>query len=404
VTRDPFRRPPMVDIPAEKRESWWTRASRRLAEARLWYAAAEQSAREQGWPDADVEEIAWYRGRAERKRERFVHDNPAPSAAPVPETPMPAPTRSPSSGYVPVSTSDPELARIQKAQNQAVNLARTAVTDQERQAAARATEEADALRDEALERARRALERHRQQAAATQPPEPPVGTVLETSDAYDTYQIERTDDGWHVRYREDEDPSGEGRRLTPGFGGRGVAWPAAWSAWGPPSGAEPFRPVSADSPLLPAHPEEDGDGPSDADVSPDASDGRFEDGGGLPPAAEPHVPPRRRPPRTPHPESPATTGSTGSTTGGTGMAGIEEAREGIMTMHRSAEQGLAELEQAHSSLEDAQNGLRQGTEGSNQAEADQAHAQLADAMSKIDEARQQVAQALQEFEGVATRL
>jgi hypothetical protein len=26
-----------------------------------WYAAAEQSAREQGWPDADVEEIAWYR-------------------------------------------------------------------------------------------------------------------------------------------------------------------------------------------------------------------------------------------------------------------------------------------------------------------------------------------------------
>jgi uncharacterized coiled-coil DUF342 family protein len=86
------------------------------------------------------------------------------------------------------------------------------------------------------------------------------------------------------------------------------------------------------------------------------------------------------------------------------MPNIEEAREAIMTAHRSADQGLAELQQAHSSLEDAQNGLKQGTEGSNQAEADQAHAQLADAMNKIDEARQQVAQALQEFEGVAQRL
>jgi prefoldin subunit 5 len=86
------------------------------------------------------------------------------------------------------------------------------------------------------------------------------------------------------------------------------------------------------------------------------------------------------------------------------MPNIEEARAGIMSANRSAEQGLAELAQAHSSLEDAQNGLRHGTEGSNQPEADQAHAQLTDAMNKIDEARQQVASALQEFEGVAQRL
>ena len=86
------------------------------------------------------------------------------------------------------------------------------------------------------------------------------------------------------------------------------------------------------------------------------------------------------------------------------MPNIEEARAGIMSAHQSAQQGLAELAQAHSSLEDAQNGLRHGTEGSNQPEADQAHAQLADAMNKIDEARQQVASALEEFEGVAQRL
>lgn len=92
-----------------------------------------------------------------------------------------------------------------------------------------------------------------------------------------------------------------------------------------------------------------------------------------------------------------------TTPSGAGM-NIEGAREAIMTAHRSAEQGVAELAQAHSSLEDAQNGLRQATEGSNQAEADQAHAQLADAMNKIDEARQQVAMALQEFEAVGQRL
>jgi hypothetical protein len=55
-------------------------------------------------------------------------------------------------------------------------------------------------------------------------------------------------------------------------------------------------------------------------------------------------------------------------------------------------------------LEEVQNGLRHATEGSNQSEADQANAQLAEAMSKIDEAKQQAAQALGEFEGVATRL
>jgi prefoldin subunit 5 len=86
------------------------------------------------------------------------------------------------------------------------------------------------------------------------------------------------------------------------------------------------------------------------------------------------------------------------------MPNIDEARAGIMSAHQSAQQGLAELSQAHRSLEDAQNGLRHGTEGSNQPEADQANAQLAEAITKVEEARQQVASALQEFEGVAQRL
>lgn len=120
----------------------------------------------------------------------------------------------------------------------------------------------------------------------------------------------------------------------------------------------------------------------------------------LPPAADPY-----RAPRTPHPapDECADTPTTPSP-GGSGMPNIDEARANIMTAHRSAEQGLDELAQAHSSLQDAQNGLRHGTEGSNQPEADQAHAQLADAINKIDEVRQQVAAALQEFEGVAQRL
>jgi len=86
------------------------------------------------------------------------------------------------------------------------------------------------------------------------------------------------------------------------------------------------------------------------------------------------------------------------------MPNIEEARAGVMGAKSTGESALAELAQAHSSLEDTQNALRNATEGSNQPEADQAHGLLAEAMNKIDEARQQVASALAEFEGVATRL
>ena len=86
------------------------------------------------------------------------------------------------------------------------------------------------------------------------------------------------------------------------------------------------------------------------------------------------------------------------------MPNIEEARAGIMSAHQSAQQGLAELAQAHSSLEDAQNGLRHGTEGSNQPEADQAHAQLAEATCDRASSILFIASALQEFEGGAQRL
>ncbi len=93
-----------------------------------------------------------------------------------------------------------------------------------------------------------------------------------------------------------------------------------------------------------------------------------------------------------------------TTAGGPGMTNIESARAFIMKAHQDAQTGLAQLANAHESLEDAQAGLRHGTEGSNQAEADQANGLLASAMDKIEEARAQVAAALQEFEGVAQRL
>jgi methyl-accepting chemotaxis protein len=89
--------------------------------------------------------------------------------------------------------------------------------------------------------------------------------------------------------------------------------------------------------------------------------------------------------------------------GGT-LDNIEGARAQIMAGHETGTQVLAGLEQQYKSLEEVQDGLRHGTTGSNQAEAEQANAQLKSAMEKIDEARQQVAQALQEFEGVAQRL
>ena len=86
------------------------------------------------------------------------------------------------------------------------------------------------------------------------------------------------------------------------------------------------------------------------------------------------------------------------------MPSVEETRATIMGAHRNAEQGLAELAQAHSSLEDARNGLQHGMTGSNQAEAEQASAQLSSALDKIDEAKQQVASALQDFEVAAHRM
>lgn len=78
------------------------------------------------------------------------------------------------------------------------------------------------------------------------PPEPPIGTVLETSDDLDTYRIERDGTGWHVRYW----PVEPGQPLT----GRGLSWEATWRSLGPPVGAKPFRAVLPGEPDLPPRP------------------------------------------------------------------------------------------------------------------------------------------------------
>lgn len=301
--------------------------------------------------------------------------------------------------YVPVDdTDDDETRRVKQAQNNALFLERVARTDADRRYAAWQRSIADNMA---------AAQEHRQRAARTQPPEPPVGTVLETRDDLGgDYRIERTEDGWRQQYHDGESP--DSSRTSPTFGGRGISWRAAWSAWGPPNGAEPFREVPADAPLLPAPPAEPGD---DDPVGPDASDVRFEDGGGLPPAAELYAP--ARPATTPSRLEIKRTGrwydenlitSTNTTsTGGTGMS-IGDARQGMLGPIEKLNEALGAIQSGRAALEEAQAGLLQATEGSNQAEADQAHAQVAESLNKVDDAQQQIASALQEFEGVAQRL
>lgn len=79
-----------------------------------------------------------------------------------------------------------------------------------------------------------------------QPAEPPVGTVLETSDNLDTYRIEHLPEGWAIQYRPGESEHG----LTH-TNGR-ISWASAWKAWGPPAGSDPFtvisRPPSSSTP------------------------------------------------------------------------------------------------------------------------------------------------------------
>lgn len=224
---------------------------------------------------------------------------------------------------------------------------------------------------------------HPASPASDPPLEPPVGTVLETRDGDDVYRIEHLPDGWAIQYRPGE--SEHGATHT----GSRISWRSAWSAWGPPSGAEPFTEVPPDAPPLPPYVPE----PS-LDLDCVGGSGAVLD---RPPAAEPHRPPppspRSTPPRT-----------TTSSTGAAMTATINDVQAGIAMANDQASESLGALQQAHSALEQSQAGLMHATEGSHQADVSEATGLLAKAIGSIVEVQQAVAAAIQASEGVAGRL
>jgi len=134
------------------------------------------------------------------------------------------------------------------------------------------------------------------------PPEPPIGTVLETRDRIATYRIERLPEGWAIQYRPGEDEFGATHTS-----GR-ISWESAWRAWGPPAGAEPFRPVSGGyDDCDPDREDLADDDLADEDYSPDIAPAA----NSLPPAAEPYQPakPSTSPNTTPPARTAPTTGA-----------------------------------------------------------------------------------------------
>lgn len=222
------------------------------------------------------------------------------------------------------------------------------------------------------------------------PPEPPVGTVLETSDDIDTYRIERTDLGWHIQYREGESEFGE--RLT-SFAGRGISWRAAWSAWGPPAGSRPFYTVPAGAPPLPPRPPE----PDPyAGMSADASAGHLD----PPPAAQPYQPPKCTAQSTTKP--PGTSYSGGTTMSGSDTYGGLRARVQGVASRMQERQGL--LQQALSDIEQDVAEVNDIGSETNQAGIQDSLGALQQVQQKIEEAIQMLGAAEQSLEGAAAAL
>lgn len=257
-----------------------------------------------------------------------------------------------------------------------------------------------------------------------QPPEPLIGTVLETRDSIEAYRIERTAAGWHLQYRDGENENGRALTATP------ISWRAAWMAWGPPAGAQPFTPVRPGAaPLPPAPPDES----EPWEHGPDATGQRLT----AVPAAGPYRPPitsgavmpgpcTRNPDclredghsgicskslaghligtlrgKTTIPSSPT---SASGTSGGTVTASIETVKVQIMAAIDVAQQGLGTLQHGSGQVEQAQAMLQLATEGSGQVDASQACAQLAQAGAGITDQQHAVQAAIQSAEDVLARL
>lgn len=221
------------------------------------------------------------------------------------------------------------------------------------------------------------------------PPQPPVGTVLETRDGDDVYRIERLPKGWAIQYRTGE---GEGSTHTMGR----ISWRAAWSAWGPPTSGSPLVPVPTDAPPLPSIPEE---APLDLDYLdyPGASGGRID----MPPAAEPYRP-RKRTTSTP---TPARRPAAPTATGGTmTAASIADVRTVITQAVSRAHEALGPLQQAVTELEEARGLFLQATAGSEQADVSEAAALVGRAIGEVTDAMQAVQAATASAEAVSGRL
>lgn len=225
------------------------------------------------------------------------------------------------------------------------------------------------------------------------PAEPPVGSVLETRDDIDEYRIERTVEGWAIQYRDGENEFGH--NLTSSR----VSWRAAWKAWGPPVGAEPFVDVPEDAPPLPAR-----------ESAPDASGSTFD----PPPPAESHqlrrVPSlgagflaavaegRRTPTPTPTPPTTATN------TGATMTHSIGGAAAGIRGANDIAGESQGILSHAIEKLQEARQRLMAASAGSAQADVGEAMGLYERAIEAIREAQGGVAAAQSSAESVAARL
>jgi hypothetical protein len=196
--------------------------------------------------------------------------------------------------------------------------------------------------------------------------------VLETSYDGDTYRIERTPEGWAIQYRVGE--SEHGHRLT----GSRISWRAAWSAWGPPCGAEPFTPVPADAKPLPPYPPE----PVPLDVTaPDASTASLV----MPPAARPYQP-------------------RSSTNGATMSGSIGDAAAGIRSSNDTAGDATGILAQAIAKIEEARQRLQAAVAGSPQADVGEAVGMHGRAIEAIQDAQKAVTAAQSSAESVAARL
>jgi hypothetical protein len=202
----------------------------------------------------------------------------------------------------------------------------------------------------------------------SRPVEPPVGTVLETSDNIETYQIEHTPEGWAVQYQ------GENGGFWQRLNGR-YSWESAWRGWGPPAGAEPFREVAPDDLSVPPYEEED--------ASADASDATFD----PPPAAQPYRPG-------------GGTASTGTTNGGGGMSAVSEAKGLLATASEQIEQAQAMNQEVISRLEEAQQSVLAAIDESSQAASDEAQGLIQRAIEVANEQAQNIAAIPQTLESI----